>query len=160
MQTVYQDQPLGIHGALAEAYPHAHVTGLASAGIINVGTLAIYDTTAGLDPKSVRAPTATGQVTTLLGVVGLVRWDPTYPEPPYRVGASLPIMRKGRMYIQAETALVAHTNPFVRFVAGAGGTILGSLRGDVDGASAVAAPYIQVIVGAAAGGISIVEISL
>ena len=161
MQLSYPASPLiGVHGQRIENWPSAIATGLASAAIVNVGVVVIFDTTAGFDPHSVKAVAATGDVTTELNVAGVTLWDPTYPEPPYRVGASLPVMRKGRIAIVAETALVAHTNPFVRFVAGAGGTILGSLRGNADTASAVAAPYLTVVVGAAIGGVSIVEVNL
>jgi hypothetical protein len=160
MQLVYGDQPLGIHGALAEAYPHGIVSGLASAAIVNVGCVVVYDTAAGRDAKSVRAPATTGEVTTLVGVAGLALWDPTYPEPPYRVGASLPVIRKGRFYCVASTPLVSHTNPFVRFGLVGAGTMLGELRNDADAGNAVAAPYLTVIVGAAAGGVAVVEINL
>jgi hypothetical protein len=160
MQLTYGDQPIGIHGALAEAYPHAVATGLASGAIVNVGCVAVYDTAAGRDPKSVRAPATTGEVTTLVGVAGLALWDPTYPEPPYRVGSTLPVIRKGRFYCVAATVLVAHTNPFVRFGLVGAGTMLGELRNDSDAGNAVAAPYLTVIVGAAAGGVSVIEINL
>lgn len=161
MQLTYSaTTPLGVHGQKIESWPSAIDTGLASSVIIPVGTIVIWDVAAGRDPASVKWVGATGDVTTTLGVAGLAMWDPTYPEPPFRVGSSLPVMRKGRFAIAAETALVSHTVPFVRFAPGAGGTVLGSLRGDVDTASAVAAPYLTVVQGAAAGGISIVEINL
>jgi len=160
MQLTYGDQPLGIHGALAEAYPHGIVSGLASGAVINVGTIAVYDTAAGRDAKSVRAPVLTTEVTTLVGVAGFVMWDPSYPEPPYRVGSSLPVVRKGRVYVVAETALVSHTVPFVRFGLVGAGTMYGALRNDADAGNAVAAPYLTVLVGAAAGGVAVVEINL
>jgi hypothetical protein len=69
-------------------------------------------------------------------------------------------MRKGRIAIAAETALAAHTNPFVRFTVGAVGTLLGALRADADTGKAVAAPYLTVVTGAAAGGVAVVEINL
>jgi hypothetical protein len=162
MQTSYSTElPLGVHGQRIEAYPSAIVTGLATAGAVQVGTLAIYDTTPDALPgKSVLPPSTSSHVTTTLGVVGLTTWDPTYPEPPYRRYGTMPVMRKGRLSIVGETALAAHTTPFVRFTVGAPGTLLGALRADDDGGNAVAAPYIQVIVGAAAGAPAIVEINL
>jgi hypothetical protein len=161
MQLTYPVNPvIGVHGQRIENWPSAIATGLASAAIVNVGVVVVFDTAAGRDPKSVRAPATTGEVTTLTGVAGITLWDHTYPEPPYRVGASLPVMRKGRIAIVAATALVAHTNPFVRFAVVGAGTILGELRNDADAGNAVAAPYLNVIVGAAAGGVAIVEINL
>lgn len=162
MQTNYDvNPPIGVHGQRIEAYPSAIVTGLASAAVIPVCALVNYDTAATGDPsKSVRIPINTGDVTTLLGVAGMTLWDPTYPEPPYRLGAALPVMRKGRFACVAETALVAHTTPFVRFIIGGAGTYVGALRADADTAKAVAAPYMTVVVGAALGGVSIIEIDI
>jgi hypothetical protein len=69
-------------------------------------------------------------------------------------------MRKGRFAVVGETALAVHTNPFVRFGLVGAGTILGALRSDSDAGNAVAAPYLTVVVGAAAGGVAVVEINL
>jgi hypothetical protein len=161
MQLTYQaSTPLGIHGQKIEGWPSAIDTGLASAAVIPAGVIVIWDAAAGRAPESVKAPAVTGDITTLILVAGLALWDPTYPEPPYRIGSSIPIMRKGRFAIAAETGLNAHTNPFVRFATGPGGNVIGSLRNDADTASAVAAPYLTVVSGAATGGIAIVEINL
>lgn len=164
MQTSYSMYPpIGIHGQKIEAYPSAIETGLATNEVIQVGVIAVYDVIGpnAYDGKSVKAPATTGAVTNALLVAGLTMWDPTYPEPPYRLGASLPVMRKGRMAIIAETALTAHLNPFVRFAAAAApGSLLGSLRNDDDGGKAVAAPYLTVVIGAAIGGVAIIEIDI
>jgi len=161
MQLTYPyPEPIGVHGQRIENWPSAIATGLASAAVVNVGVVVVFDTAAGRDPHSVRAPATTGEVTTTIGVAGITLWDHTYPEPPYRVGASLPVMRKGRIAIVSATALTAHTVPFVRFAVVGAGTLLGELRGDSDAGNAVAAPYLNVIVGAAAGGVAIVEINL
>jgi hypothetical protein len=152
--------PIAVHGQRIEGYPSAHSTGRALSTPIYPGTLAIYDNSVASEPRAIIAPSSSADVTTLLRVVGLVRWDPTYPEPPYRLHALVPVMRKGRIAIVAETALAAETNPFVRFTVGAVGTLLGSLRNDADGGNAVAAPYLTVIVGAAVGKPAIVEITL
>jgi hypothetical protein len=48
----------------------------------------------------------------------------------------------------------------VRFGLVGAGTMLGELRNDADAGNAVAAPYLTVIVGAAAGGVAVVEINL
>lgn len=161
MQTVYSaTTPIGVHGQKIEAWPSAIDTGLASSVVIPVGGIVVWDTAAGRDPASVRLPALTTEITTLLGVAGLAMWDQTYPEPPYRVGSSLPVMRKGRFACVAETALTIHTNPFVRFTVGAVGTLLGAIRNDADAGKAVAAPYLAVIVGAALGGVAVIEIDL
>jgi hypothetical protein len=161
MQLTYSaTTPIGVHGQKIEAWPSAIDTGLASGTVIPVGIVVVYDTAAGRDPASVRQPALTTEVTVLTGVAGFALWDPTYPEPPYRVGSSLPVMRKGRFAVVGETALAVHTNPFVRFGLVGAGTILGALRSDSDAGNAVAAPYLTVVVGAAAGGVAVVEINL
>lgn len=160
-QLIYNyEHPIGVHGQLIENYLHAAVTGLAVATAIPVGVVVCYDTTAGKPPKAVRSPAATGDVTTLNGVAGITQWDPSYPEPPYRIGALLPVLRKGRIAIISETALASHTTPFVRFALVGAGNILGGLRADADAGNAVAAPYLTVVQGAAIGGVAIVEINL
>jgi hypothetical protein len=160
-QLIYNaEPPIGVHGQLIENYLHAAVTGLAVATAIPVGVVVAYDTTAGKPPKAVRSVAASLDVTTLNGVAGITQWDPTYPEPPYRIGGTFPVLRKGRIAIIAETALAVHTNPFVRFGVVGAGTVLGALRADADAGNAVAAPYLTVVQGAAIGGVAIVEINL
>ena len=160
MQTQYDlDTPIGIEGQLIEAYPNGIITGIAEAGVINVGKLVIYDTTAGRNDRSVRAPASSGDVTGP-AVAGIAMWDPTYPEPPYRQYATFPVLRKGRILLACETILSKAIRPFVRFATGAG-TVLGSIRNDADSATAVAAPYLTVITPATAiGGLCVVEINL
>jgi hypothetical protein len=154
------DQPIAIHGQRIEGYPSAHATGRAITAQVNVGTLAVYDNAVQAEPRAIVAPATSADVTTVEGVVGLVLWDPTYPEPPYRIHALAPVMRRGRIAIVAETALAAETSPFVRFTVGAVGTLLGALRNNDDGGKAVAAPYLRVIVGAPVGKPAIVEVTL
>lgn len=154
------ETPIGVDGQLIEGYPSSIESGIAQATVLIVGKLLSMDKTAGRADKAVRALAATGDVTTLAQVAGLAMWDPSYPEPPYRVGAVLPVMRKGRMLISPETALVKGTNPFIRFATGTG-TVIGSFRADADTATAVAAPYITVITAASGpGALCVVEINL
>jgi hypothetical protein len=161
MQTTYDlETPIGVEGQKIEDVESEITTGISEAGIIQVGKLVILDTTTGRANKSVRAPTATGDVTGP-AVAGLSMWDPTYPEPPYAQYKTFPVMRKGRMLVVSETLLGKGIYPFVRFAAGAGGTVLGSIRADADTASAVACPYITVITPAlTVGGLCIVEINI
>jgi hypothetical protein len=170
MQTTYDfDYPIGIEGQKIEDVVSETVTGIAEAGPIGVGKLVVLDTTAGRADKSVRAPAASGDVTGA-AVVGVSLWDPTFPfqtgfgapitsvYPQYK---TLPVMRKGRILLASETVIAKGVHPFVRFAAGGGGTVLGSIRADADSASAVVAPYLTIITPAtAAGGLIVVEINL
>lgn len=161
MQTQYDlDVPIGVEGQEIEDVVAEKTTGIAEGGIIVVGKLCISDTTAGRSNRSARAPTATGDVTGP-AVMGISMWDPTYPEPPYAQYKTFPIMRKGRILLACETVIGKYVKPFVRFAAGAGGTVLGSIRNDADSASAVAAPYLTIITPTTTvGGLVVVEINL
>lgn len=55
---------------------------------------------------------------------------------------AIPVVQKGRIWVKCDPAavVVANTPAFVRYAAGAGGTVLGSFRSDVDTASAAALP--------------------
>ena len=57
--------------------------------------------------------------------------------PAYETGHSLAMLNMGYIVVKAESAVVKGNNAFIRYVAGAGGTVLGSFRADVDTASAV-----------------------
>lgn len=56
----------------------------------------------------------------------------------YIEDALVPIARTGRFYAECEEAVAEGDQVFVRYVAGAGGSIIGKVRGDVDTASAEA----------------------
>ena len=171
MQLSYDtDYPIGLEGQLIEDYPHATITGICEAAGMQVGKLAIFDTTSGRADKSVRAVAATGDVTSTNLVAGLVLLDPTFPfqsgfgSPSaasiYPQNRTCPILRRGRILLASETVLSKAFRPFVRFASGSG-TVLGSIRNDADTATAVAAPYLEVITPAtAAGGLVVVEINL
>lgn len=171
MQLSYSaDYPIGIEGQLIEDYPHATITGICQAAGMQVGKLAVFDATSGYSDKAVRAPAATGDVTTVPGVAGIVLYDPTFPfqsgfgapvaNSIYPQNRTCPILRKGRILLAAETVLSKAIRPFVRFASGSG-TVLGSIRADADTATAVAAPYLTVITPATAvGGLVVVEINL
>lgn len=60
----------------------------------------------------------------------------------YDIEDMLPVADKGRIWVRCDDAavIVANTPAFVRFAAGAGGTVLGRFREDADTASAAALP--------------------
>ena len=77
----------------------------------------------------------------------------------YALGSAMSIMRKGRIYVQVEDAVVAGNDVYIRHVAGAGET-LGACRSDADGSDASVLPGAKYRSSAAASGIAIVEINL
>jgi hypothetical protein len=162
VQTVYQvEPPIGVDGQRIENYPSAIASAIAEAAALPAGKIVVWDTDPGRTERAVRLPTAAADMSIDTKIAGFTLWDPTYPEPPYPVGQVVPIMRKGRIAIAAETALAAHSIPFVRYAAGAGGTVLGSLRNDADTTTAFSLPGLVVVhAAAAAGDIAVVEIDL
>ncbi len=56
----------------------------------------------------------------------------------YAVGDDVGLIREGYAYVLAEEATLAGDPVFIRFVAGGGGSLLGSFRTDADTASAYA----------------------
>ena len=55
----------------------------------------------------------------------------------YAIGSSVPIANFGYIVVEAESAVVKGGNAFIRYAAGAGGTVLGAVRADADTATAV-----------------------
>jgi len=156
MQLSYEDPQAtatGFHGQHIEVIGSVVVTAIAQAAALHVGVPVVFDATAGYADKAARAIAATGDVTTVAAVLGVSLLDPTYPQleaalatdPLYRQGTLFPVIRRGRILLGSETALVKGTNPFVRFASGTGGTKLGALRADADTATAVAATWLKII---------------
>lgn len=54
----------------------------------------------------------------------------------YKINAAVGVLKKGRVWVQVEEAVVAGDPVFVRIAAGAGGTQLGAFRKTADTASA------------------------
>jgi len=77
----------------------------------------------------------------------------------YALETAMSVMRKGRIYVQVEDAVVDGGAVYVRHVAGAGETI-GRVRSDADGTDADILPGAAFRKTAAAAGISIVELNL
>lgn len=78
----------------------------------------------------------------------------------YLFNKSMSIMRRGRVFVQVEDAILAGGNVFVRFTAGAGGTQLGAFRSDADTATATLIKGLKYRKGADAGGLAVVDIDI
>ena len=77
----------------------------------------------------------------------------------YEPQSAVSILRRGRVYVLVEDAVVAGGQVFIRHVAGAGET-LGAARSDVDGSDASALPSASFMTAASAGGLAVVELNL
>lgn len=78
----------------------------------------------------------------------------------FPVGWSVPILRRGYIWLLAETDMTQGLVPFVRFASGAGGTALGKIRKDADTATAVALPGLRCETTIAAAGLVLVSVNL
>jgi hypothetical protein len=134
------------------------------------GTLAVTDetNTAGFDELACRAPSASGDITVVGKQLGVVLADqaraqnPAVANPVYPQYAAVSCLRLGRVWVNAETAMADGANPFVRFAAGAGGSILGNYGNTADTASAVQmAAGQQVVRGTTSGaGFAVIELNI
>jgi hypothetical protein len=71
----------------------------------------------------------------------------------------MPVRRSGRIWVTCEDGCTAGEPAFARYVAGAGGSILGSWRTDVDTASAVAVAGARFVSTATAGELAKLELN-
>lgn len=145
-------------------------TGMAFAAAMNYGTLAVTDetNTTGVDSIAIKAPALTTDISVMGAVAGVVIADqgraqnPAVATAQYPQFAAVPVMRVGRIWVSAETAMVDGASPFWRFAAGGGGSILGSARNSADTASAVQMPSGQAVVrGTTTGaGFAVIELAI
>ena len=160
MQTTYSNlAPEGLLGLMSEDFTRYVDTVIPQASV-KIGKMLTADTTVGKVRNAAKLPAAAGDITKP-GAMGIVPWDQS------REGGSdwpalrpTPVMRRGRIWVQAEGAITRWTHPFIRYAAGAGGTELGSFRGDADTASAAQCPWVLALTDATAGALVLVEISL
>lgn len=160
MQTSYSNlAPEALLGLMTEDFTRFVDTVIPQTSV-KTGKLLCADTTVGKVRNAAKLPAAATDVTKP-GAMGIVPYDQT------REGGSdwpalrpTPVVRRGRIWVMAEGAVTRWKAPFVRYAAGAGGTELGSFRGDADGATAAECPWALFITDASAGGLVLVEISL
>jgi hypothetical protein len=160
MQLTYSNlAPEALLGLMTEDFTR-YIDSVIPQTAVKVGKMLTADKTAGLVRNAAKLPAAAGDITKP-GAMGIVPWDQS------REGGTdwptkrpTPAMRRGRIWVLAEGDIARWTHPFVRFAAGAGGTELGSFRGDADTASAAECPFVIALTDADAGSLVLVEISL
>lgn len=160
MQTTYSNlAPEGLLGLMTEDFTR-YVDSVIPQVAVKTGKLLTADTTVGKARNAAKLPAIAADVSKP-GAMGIVVYDQT------REGNSdwpalrpTPVMRRGRIWVLTESAVTRWTVPFVRFASGAGGTELGSFRGDADTASAAQCPWALFLTDATAGSLVLVEISL
>lgn len=118
----------------------------------------------GTADNQVKLPTVTGDVTgkpcgiTRYQPATMVNW-PAGQSVPYPQGTVTPVVRRGKVWVKVEEAVVPGDPVFARFAAGAGGTILGAFRKTADTATAVAIPSAVYRTTAGINGLALVELA-
>jgi hypothetical protein len=160
MQTSYSyDAPEGALGLATEDFTKFIDTVIPQVAVVT-GTMLTADKTAGKVRNAAKLPALAADIARP-GALGVVILDPTREGgvdwPALR---ATPVMRRGRIWVLAEGAIARWTHPFVRFASGAGGTVLGSFRGDADTASAAQSLHTIALTDAAAGELVLIEVTL
>lgn len=160
MQTSYSNlAPEALLGLMTEDFTR-YVDSVIPQSAVKIGKMLTADTTVGKVRNAAKLPAAAGDVTKP-GAMGIVPWDQSREGgvdwPTLR---PTPVLRRGRIWVTAEGVITRWTHPFIRIAAGAGGTELGSFRGDADTATATVCPFVIALTDAAAGALVLVEISL
>lgn len=160
MQTTYSNlAPEGLLGLMTEDFTRFVDTVIPQVSV-KIGKMLTADLTAGKVRNAAKLPAAAADINKP-AAMGIVPWDQS------REGGSdwpalrpTPVMRRGRIWVTAEGAIARWTHPFIRHASGAGGTELGSFRGDADTATATQCPWVLALTDATAGALVLVEISL
>ena|ERR1700761_3132423 len=164
MQTTYtQFQPEAVLGMMSEDFTKYVDTVIPSVGA-KTGTLLTADKTAGKARNAAKLPANAGECAKP-GAMGILILDATREIAP---GATLdwvanrpaPVMRRGRIWVLAESDVARWTYPFVRFAANGGNTNIGGFRADADSASAAQLTNAIILTDAVAGALFLLEIDL
>lgn len=136
---------------------------------INFGLCVVQDKgaiAAGGDDNLAHLPTLVTQVTDVGTVLGVTVHTQAIEQAVlnannvgYPIASAMSVMRKGRIWVYVEDAVVVGAQAFVRCVAGAG-EYVGAFRSDVDGSDAGALPSSRFKLTAGAGELTILEINL
>ncbi len=160
MQLSYEyTQPEAVLGLVTEDFTKFTDTVVPQTAV-KVGKLLTADKTAGKVRNAAKLPAAAGDITKP-GAMGITFLDPTREG-----GADFPalrpigVIRRGRLWVLAESNVARWTHPFVRYASGAGGTELGSFRNNADTSTAAELTHAIYLTDATAGQLVLVEIDL
>lgn len=133
------------------------------------GTLVVTDeaNTGGFDALAGKAPGLTTDVSVVGAQLGValaqqaLAQDPSVVNPQYPIGYEVSCLRRGRVWVLAETAMADGANPFVRFTAN-GALYVGNFRNDADAGKAVQMAAGQAVVRGttAAAGYACIELNI
>jgi hypothetical protein len=143
------------------------LSGQAVAAALPYGVLVVLDSanSAGFDKIAAKLPSLAADITTSGQPLGVVVADQARAQDAsvltqYPQNSVVPVMRKGRIWVRVEEAVVDGDLPFVRFASGAGGTQLGAFRKSADTATAAALPGAVFRSAASAGGYAVIQLNI
>jgi hypothetical protein len=160
VQTTYLiDKVLGYPGDVADCADTVKDTKISKfAGQIGFGLFLTKRAAQADGVEDCGPPTATADVTARPRGFS-VRNQLTKPGG-YELNEPVTLLRKGVIWVQVEAAVAQDGQVFARFAAGAGGSVLGSIRGDADTATAVAIPGAVFRSSTSGAGLAKVEINM
>lgn len=165
MQTTLKDAPAaGLAGMIADTGPRDVVSRIVedAAGIAP----GIFVTKGTADYNAALIDAA-GDVTSTGVLLGVTVLDTSRPPatPQYGQYAQVPVLRKGRIWVQSETAQAYGARPYIRHATSVNGSVVGVIRNDADTISTVdkatqAPEGVRVVSTLSAAGLCLVEINL
>lgn len=163
-QTAYSIDPTrALEGQLADISLHRDVVSRLAESAIPFGRY-VTRHTAGTD-EQVRLPVLTGEVTGNDG--GFAIADVSIEaatvggfDGQWEANDSVPVLKRGRIFLLPEDAVTKGDPVFVRFTAGGPGQTIGRVRSDIDGGNAVQLPGAFFDEDAAADELCIVDVNL
>jgi hypothetical protein len=167
MQTSYAInlQPVGFPGQIVDIAEGRDVISVNASVALPYGKLAVRVSAASFDKIVAKLPTTALEITTVGSALGVVVADQARAQDPsvalatYPVNSAVPVIRKRRVWVVVEEAVVAGDDVYVRFAAGTG-TELGAFRKSADTATAALLPGAKFVTDAALGGYAVLELNL
>lgn len=161
MQLSYTDQaPEALLGMMSEDFTK-YVDTVIPQGAVKTGVLLTCDRTVGKVRNAAKLPTSAAEITkpgamgiTILDVTRELQADGTNNWPALR---PTPVLRRGRLWLLAESDIARWTHPFVRYAAGSGGSSLGGFRADADTNTAAQLTHAVALTDALAGNLFLCE---
>lgn len=161
MQLSYDNEmPAAMLGLVTEDFTSYRDTVIPQVAV-PTGQLLTADKTAGKVRNAAKLPSSAAEITKP-GAMGFTFLDtirtPVNGSMDYPAKRPIAVVRRGRIWLLAETALARWTYPFVRFAGGSGAFY--GLRNDADGGNAAELQYAIVLTDAEPGGLVLVEVDL
>jgi hypothetical protein len=161
MQTSYDyEAPAAVLGLVTEDFHGSFRDTVIPQVAVKTGQLLTADKTPGKVRNAAKLPTTAEEITRP-GAMGFVPLDLTRDlgDQDWPLKRPIAVLRRGRIWLLAETAVARWTYPFVRF-AGVISNPAAVIRADADGANAAQLLFAITLTDADPGGLVLVEIDL